>query len=57
VARHLRGYLDTVRDRPDLSPSLARFGAHLDQVSRSYWSGLFHCYDVPGLPGQPNKGT
>jgi hypothetical protein len=36
VASQLRGYLDTVRDRPDLSPSLARFGAHLDKVSRSY---------------------
>jgi hypothetical protein len=36
VARQLRGYLDTVRHRPDLSPSLTRFGAHLDQVSRSY---------------------
>jgi hypothetical protein len=50
VARQLRGYLDTVRHRPDLSPSVACFGAHLDQVSRSYGSGLFHCYDVPGLP-------
>lgn len=55
VARQLRGYLDTVRVRSDLSPSLARFGAHLDQVSRSYWPGLFHCYDVPGLPRTNNE--
>jgi hypothetical protein len=55
VARQLRGYLDTVRDRPDLSPGVARFGAHLDKVSRSYWSGLFHCYDVPGLPRTNNE--
>jgi hypothetical protein len=55
VARQLRGYLDTVRVRPDLSPSMARFGAHLDQVSRSYWPGLFHCYDVPGLPRTNNE--
>jgi len=55
VARQLRGYLDTVRHRPDLSPSLARFGAHLDQVSQSYWSGLFHWYDVPGLPRTHNE--
>jgi hypothetical protein len=55
VAHQLRGYLDTVRDRPDLSPSLSRFGAHLDQVSRSYWPGLFHCYDVPGLPRTNNE--
>ena len=55
MARQLRGYLDTVRDRPDLSPSVARFGAHLEKVSRSYWSGLFHCYDVPGLPRTNNE--
>jgi hypothetical protein len=55
VASQLRGYLDTVRDRPDLSPSVARFGAHLDKVSRSYWTGLFHCYDVPGLPRTNNE--
>ena len=28
---------------------LNQFGLHLDTVSRSYWPGLFHCYDVPGL--------
>ena len=25
-------------------------GAHFLKVSASYWPGLFHCYDVPGLP-------
>jgi hypothetical protein len=55
VARQLRGYLDTVRDRPNLSPGGARFGAHLDKVSRSYWSGLFHCYNMPGLPRTNNE--
>ena len=28
---------------------------HLDTVSRSYWPGLFHCYDVPGLPRTNNE--
>jgi hypothetical protein len=54
VATQLRGYLDTVRDRPDLPSTLKHFGAHLDKVSRSYWSGLFHCYEVPGLPRTNN---
>lgn len=54
VASQLRSYLDTVRDRPDLPPILATFGRHLDKVSRSYWPGLFHCYDVPGLPRTNN---
>jgi len=24
------------------------------KVTRSYWPGLFHCYDVPGLPRTNN---
>jgi hypothetical protein len=55
VASQLRGYLDTVRFRPDLPPSVQQLGAHLDTVSRSYWPGLFHCYDVPGLPRTNNE--
>jgi hypothetical protein len=54
VAGQLRSYLDTVRQWPDVTPSLYTFGRHLDKVSRSYWSGLFHCYDVPGLPRTNN---
>jgi hypothetical protein len=55
VAKPLRGYLDTLRPRPDLTPILGEFGHHLDTVSRSYWPGLFHCYDVPGLPRTNNE--
>ena len=43
VAGQLRTYLDTVLRLPDVSPTLERFRLHLDHVSRSYWSGLFHC--------------
>jgi hypothetical protein len=50
VAGQLRGYLDTVVRWPDVTPTLSAFGRHLDKVSWSYWPGLFHCYDVPGLP-------
>jgi Transposase, Mutator family len=55
VAGQLRGYLDTLLRRPDGTPTLYEFGRHLDKVSRSYWPGLFHCYDVPGLPRTNNE--
>jgi hypothetical protein len=55
VAGQLRGYLDTVRRWPKVTPTLDAFGRHLDTVSRSYWRGLFHCYDVPGLPRTNNE--
>lgn len=28
--------------------------AHFLKVTRSYWDGLFHCYDVPDLPATNN---
>lgn len=27
---------------------------HFLKVTRSYWSGLFHCYDIQGLPRTNN---
>lgn len=39
------------RDRAGtLAPAITRFG----KVTRSYWSGLFHCHAVPGLPRTNN---
>jgi phytoene dehydrogenase-like protein len=55
VAGHLRGYRDTVRRWPNVTPPLYAFGRHLDKVSRSYWPGLFHCYDMPDLPRTNNE--
>ena len=55
VAAQLRSYLDTVRWQSDVTPLLETFGRHLDKVSRSYWPGLFHCYDVPNLPRTNNE--
>ena len=55
VAGPLRDSLDTVRRWPQATPILSQFALHLDTVSRSYWSGLFHCYDVPGLPRTNNE--
>ena len=55
VAAQLRGYLDTIRHQNHVSPAIYDFGLHLDKVSRSYWSGLFHCYELPGLPRTNNE--
>src|SRR3989475_10125863 len=55
VAGQLRSYLDTVQRQPKGAPALETFGRHLDTVSRSYWPGLFHCYEVPGLPRTNNE--
>jgi hypothetical protein len=54
VAGQLRGYLDTVLRLPKGTPTVYRFGLHLDTVSRSSWPGLFHCDDMPGVPRTNN---
>jgi Transposase, Mutator family len=54
VAGQLRIYLDTVLRWPAVTSTLQTFGRHLDMVSRNYWPGLFHCYDVPSLPRTNN---
>jgi len=54
VAQQLRTYLDDLSTVPDLSPRLDTFRRHLDKVSSSYWPGLFHCYDIEGLPRTNN---
>jgi hypothetical protein len=55
VAGQLRRYLDTLQRQPQVPPALETFGRHLATVSRSYWPGLFHCYEVPGLPRTNNE--
>jgi len=40
--------------RKNSHPRLGPFGAALRQVSHSYDPGLFHPYDVPGLPRTNN---
>ena len=55
VAEQLRGYLDTMLHLPHVTPALYEFRLHLDKVSRRYGPGLFHCYDVPGLPRTNNE--
>ncbi len=33
---------------------VAEWATHFYKVTRSYWRGLFHCYDVPDLPRTNN---
>jgi len=54
ISQQLRTYLDNLLDLSDLSPLLDDFRHHLDKVSASYWLGLFHCYDLEGLPRTNN---
>jgi len=50
VALDLAHYLGPLADATDLSPWLTQFRDDLLDVSERYWSGLFHCYNIVGLP-------
>jgi hypothetical protein len=54
VTRQLAHYLGQLADTAELSPWLAQFRDDLLAVSERYWSGLFHCYDIEGLPPTNN---
>jgi hypothetical protein len=34
---------------------VAEWAVHFYRVTRSYWRGLFHCYDMPHLPRTNNE--
>jgi hypothetical protein len=57
-ATEVRGRLEALltemrRDQATVGP-LAPAVAHFIKVSASYWPGLFHCYEVRGLPRTNN---
>lgn len=54
VALNLAHHLGYLADVADLSPWLTQFRDALLDVSERYWSGLFHCYDIIGLPATNN---
>ena len=54
VRRRLEGLLAEMRDEQATVGALQSAVAHFLKVSASYWPGLFHCYDVPGLPRTNN---
>jgi hypothetical protein len=54
VRRQLSGLLGAMSRWQTHAGSLAKAVEHFATVTRSYWSGLFHCYDVPDLPRTNN---
>jgi hypothetical protein len=54
VARQLAHHLGQLANSSDLTPWLTQFRDDLFALSERYWSGLFHCYDIAGLPPTNN---
>lgn len=54
VQAELEAYLTGLEKRSDLNPTLLAFRRHLRNLTKRYAPGLFHCYDIPGLP-RPNN--
>jgi hypothetical protein len=54
VKRRLMGLLGAMTRWQSRCGDLASAVAHFLKITRSYWPGLFHCYDIPGLPRTNN---
>jgi hypothetical protein len=54
VRRRLEELLAEMRDEQMTVGILQPAVVHFLKVSASYWPGLFHCYDIPGLPRTNN---
>ena len=54
VQQQLEELLAEIRDGQATVGTLQPAVAHFLKVSASYWPGLFHCYDIPGLPRTNN---
>jgi hypothetical protein len=54
VRTRLDAYLEQLRQRTDLNAQLLAFRGHLSRLTGRYAPGLFHCYDIPGLPRTDN---
>jgi hypothetical protein len=54
VERDLFTYLDDIQRESQDSPRLRKFYQKIRQTSVNYAPGLFHCYDLPGLPRTNN---
>jgi hypothetical protein len=54
VRRRLDDLLTEMRAEQATLGTLQPAVAHFLKVSASYWPGLFHCYDLPGLPRTNN---
>lgn len=54
VRRQMEELLTEIRGDRTTVGTLQPAVAHFLKVSASYWPGLFHCYDIPGLPRTNN---
>jgi hypothetical protein len=54
VKRRLSGLLGAMTRHRAAAGALAPALEHFLKVSRSYWAGLFYCYEVPDLPRTNN---
>ena len=54
VQRRMEDLLAEMGDGQAIVGTLQPAVAHFLEVSASYWPGLFHCYDIPGLPRTNN---
>jgi hypothetical protein len=54
VHAELHQYLIQLEQRSDLNDTLLAFREHLRKLTHRYAPGLFHCYDIPGLPRTNN---
>ncbi|CAN5614671.1 hypothetical protein BH11PLA2_BH11PLA2_51500 [soil metagenome] len=54
IRKKLGGLLGAMRRHHDSAGTLEGAVDHFVKVSRSYWAGLFACYDTPDLPRTNN---
>ena len=55
VRRRYRGLIAAIARHRRAAGRLTEEFAHFLKVTRSYWSGLFRCYEVEGLPRTDNE--
>lgn len=55
VRRRYRGRIAAIARHRRAAGRLADEFAHFLKVTRSYWAGLFHCYETEGLPRTNNE--
>jgi hypothetical protein len=54
VRRRIAGLLGVMKRDREKAGRLSSAVDHFLKVTRSYWPGLFHCYNVPDLPRTNN---
>lgn len=54
VKRSFQSLLDSMSHQKGKAGTLEPGITHFLKITRSYWSGLFHCYEVEGLPRTNN---